>query len=119
MDQATEPDLLQHMEALLLANKVRTRRSEDKKDLKFGRLDGRDILRNTPSHWESAKVLDLLIALPRVGRVKALRWLNLEHISPERRLSNFTPRQRELLARHLDTYALRRDRLRRQFELSK
>jgi hypothetical protein len=112
-DQAT----LQRMEALLLANEVRMERAQDKRDIRAGKLDARTILRDPPVHWHSAKILDLLLEMPKIGRVKANRWLKMEAISPLRRLEQFTPSQRERLARHIDTDTLRRDRLRRQMEV--
>jgi hypothetical protein len=111
-DQAT----MQRMEALLRANEVRIERAEDKKDITFGRKDAREILKAPPAHWETAKIIDLLLAMPRVGRVKANNWLRLERINPTRQLGEFTEHQRARLCRHLDTQSLRRDRLRRMME---
>jgi hypothetical protein len=105
------------MEALLRANAVRVERAQDKRDITLGRMDAREILKVTPAHWENAKVIDLLLAMPRVGRVKANSWLRMERISPTRLLGDFTEHQRGRLCRHLDTQSLRRDRLRRQMEL--
>jgi hypothetical protein len=113
-DQAT----IQSMEALLRANEVRINRADDKKKIRAGVLDARTILRDPPSHWQTAKVIDLLLAMPRVGRSKAGRWLHLERISPTRPLNLFTEHQRSRLCRHLDTETLRRDDLRRQMEMA-
>jgi hypothetical protein len=112
-DQAT----LQRMEALLRANEVRIERAQDKRKITNGQLDARVILRDTPPHWETAKIIDLLMAMPKVGRVKASKWLRMERISATRPLEEFTEHQRARLCRHMDTQSLRRDRLRRQMEL--
>jgi hypothetical protein len=48
----------------------------------------------------TAKVIDLLLAVPKYGRVKANRVLERCRISPARTLNGLTPRQRKEL---LDT----------------
>jgi ribosomal protein S13 len=73
-------------------------------------------LADPPEYWESAPILMLLLAMNRVGRRKALTWLRIEEISPQRRIGDLTKRQRYLLGRHLDTWQTRRDDLRRQVE---
>ncbi len=98
---------------LTQANEVRFARSRDKKAIKHGRLTASTILKDVPTHWGSAQIIELLLAMPRVGRVKAQRWLNLEMISPSKRLDTLTPRQRAMLARHIDTWSSRRDNVRR------
>jgi hypothetical protein len=100
MEQLNE----QAMEALALANEVRTARTRDKKLIGLGRLEASSVLRTLPKHWTSARTVELLTALPRVGRKKAAHWLVMEQVSSHRRLRDLTERQRTRLAAHLDTY---------------
>ena len=50
---------------------------------------------------ETAKVSDLLLAVPRFGRVRAGKLLNLCRISPSRTLGGVPPRQTAELILHL------------------
>jgi hypothetical protein len=45
----------------------------------------------------TAKVIDLLLAVPKCGRVKANRILERCRISPARTVNGLTPRQRKEL----------------------
>ncbi len=73
----TTPDrtLEQRMEALHLANEIRRRRAVLKRDLKAGRADLVQLLLEPPAWLETAKVMELLLALPKYGRVKTLKTL--------------------------------------------
>jgi hypothetical protein len=57
----------QRMDALNQANEVRTRRAALKRDLKAGRASLGELLLDPPAFLETAKVLDMLQALPKVG----------------------------------------------------
>ena len=59
------------MEALARANDIRVRRAQLKKDLKAGRVGIEGILSTPPEYVSTAKVFDILMALPKFGRVKA------------------------------------------------
>src|SRR5450755_156904 len=61
----------QRMEALSKANEIRARRAQLKRDVKSGRVSLAALMVDPPPYLESAKVLDMLIALPGHGRVKA------------------------------------------------
>jgi len=76
--QAEAPirSLDQRMEALKRANDIRVRRARLKKDLKDGHVQIEQILSNPPEYVSTAKVFDMLMAVPKFGRVKAARFLN-------------------------------------------
>src|SRR5437588_11271468 len=79
--QAPVRSLDQRMEALKRANDIRVRRARLKKDLKDGRVSIEQILSNPPEYVSTAKVFDMLRAVPKFGRVKAARFLNTCRIS--------------------------------------
>src|ERR687888_2133651 len=84
----------QRMDALRRANDVRVRRAKLKKDLKDGRVRIQTILGNPPEYVETAKVVDILMAVPKFGRVKAARFLNLCRISQSKTVGGLSDRQR-------------------------
>jgi hypothetical protein len=59
------------MDALKRANDVRVKRAKLKKDLKDGKVKIEKILDNPPEYVSTAKVIDILMAVPKFGRVKA------------------------------------------------
>src|SRR5450755_890567 len=61
----------QRIDALSRANEVRTLRAQLKRDLKARRVSIGALLLNPPPYLETAKVFDMVLALPKVGRVKA------------------------------------------------
>jgi hypothetical protein len=89
----------QRMDALALANRIRVYRAKTKREIKRGEKSIASYLRSTPAEMESMKVLDLLLAAPKVGRVKAMKAINYARISPSKTLGGLSTRQRsELLA---------------------
>jgi hypothetical protein len=84
----------QRMEALKRANDIRVRRAKLKKDLKDGRVRVQAILGNPPDYVETAKVFDILMAVPKFGRVKAARFLNQCRISQSKTVGGLSDRQR-------------------------
>jgi hypothetical protein len=87
------------MEALKRANDIRVRRAQLKKDLKDGRVRVEDVLGDPPDYVETAKVFDILLAVPKFGRVKAARFLNQCRISQSKTVGGLSERQRaELVA---------------------
>jgi hypothetical protein len=82
------------MEALKRANDIRVRRAQLKKDLKDGRIQIEDVLRQPPEYVETAKVFDMLMAVPKFGRVKATRLLNQCRISQAKTVGGLSERQR-------------------------
>jgi len=87
------------MEALQRANEIRVRRAKLKRDLKDGQAKIDEILGQPPEYVETAKVLDILMAVPKFGRVKAARLLNQCRISQSKTVGGLSDRQRsELIA---------------------
>jgi len=82
------------MEALKRANDIRVRRAQLKRDLKDGRAHVEVILVNPPEYVETAKVFDILMAVPKFGRVKAARFLNQCRISQSKTVGGLSERQR-------------------------
>ncbi len=92
--QAPVRSLDQRMEALKRANDIRVRRAQLKKDLKDGRASIEGLLNEPPVYVETAKVFDMLMAVPKFGRVKAARFLNQCRISQSKTVGGLSERQR-------------------------
>jgi hypothetical protein len=92
--QAPLRSLDQRMEALKRANEIRVRRAQLKKDLKEGSARIEDVLRQPPDFVSTAKVFDMLMAVPKFGRVKAARFLNMCRISQSKTVGGLSDRQR-------------------------
>jgi hypothetical protein len=87
------------MEALQRANDIRVKRAQLKRDLKSGRADIEEILAKPPDYVATAKVFDILMAVPKFGRVKATRFLTQARISQSKTVGGLSDRQRaELIA---------------------
>lgn len=84
----------QRMDALARANDVRVKRAKLKKDLKDGKVRVEQILGKPPEYVETAKVLDILMAVPKFGRVKARRFLGTCRISESKTVGGLSDRQR-------------------------
>src|SRR4029078_8079593 len=95
--QAPMRSLDQRMDALRRANEIRVRRAQLKKDLKNGDARIEKILRHPPTEVETAKGFDMLMAVPKVGRVKAARFLNQCRISQSKTVGGLSDRQRTQL----------------------
>jgi hypothetical protein len=83
---APERSLVQRMEAL--------RRAQLKRDLKSGRARIHDLLLEPPEYVETAKVFDMLLAVPKYGRVKVNKVLVQCRISPSKTIGGLSQRQR-------------------------
>src|SRR6187401_1818308 len=94
---APERSLVQRMEALERANRIRTQRAQLKRDLKAGRASIHDLLLEPPEYLETAKVFDMLLAVPKYGRVKANKVLQQCRISPSKTIGGLSERQRSEL----------------------
>ena len=92
--QAPARSLDQRMEALKRANDIRVRRAQLKKDLKDGTVQIDGILLDPPEYVSTAKVFDMLMAVPKFGRVKAARLLNQCRISQSKTVGGLSERQR-------------------------
>ena len=91
---APERPLVQRMEALQRANEIRTRRASLKRDLKAGRVSIHLLLMEPPDYIETAKVFDMLLAVPKYGRVKVNKVLQVCRISPSKTIGGLSERQR-------------------------
>lgn len=94
---APERSLEQRMDALGRANEIRTYRAQLKRDLKAGRLNIHDLLRNPHEKLETMKVFDLLLSVPKYGRVKVKKMLDTCRISPSKTIGGMSERQRNEL----------------------
>ncbi len=91
---APERSLVQRMDALQRANEIRTKRAQLKRDLKGGRTSIHDLLSDPPDYLETAKVFDMLLAVPKYGRVKVNKILVQCRISPSKTIGGLSERQR-------------------------
>jgi hypothetical protein len=94
-------NLDQRMDALRAANEVRSLRAQLKRDLKAGRVSLGPLLLDPPPYLETAKVFDMLLALPKHGRVKATKVLQSCQVSPSKTFGGLSERQRAELAERL------------------
>src|ERR1700761_792164 len=96
---APERSLVQRMEALQRANDIRSRRARLRSYLKAGPQPIHELLLEPPDYLLTAKVFDLLLAVPKYGRVKVNKVLGQCRISPSKTLGGLSERQRaELVA---------------------
>ena len=94
LTQAPARSLDQRMDALARANAVRVQRAQLKRDLKDGIVDVAQLLVDAPASIQTAKVFDLLLAVPKLGRVKAGKLLTLSRVSQSKTVSGLSERQR-------------------------
>ncbi len=94
---APERSLTQRLDALERANEVRTKRAKLKRDLKGGRCSIHELLMNPPEYVSTAKVFDMLLAVPKYGRVKINKVLTQCRISPSKTIGGMSQRQRDEL----------------------
>jgi len=91
---APERSLHQRMDALQQANLIRTRRAQLKRDLKASRASIHKLLLEPPDYVHTAKVFDMLLAVPKYGRVKVNKILAQCRISPSKTIGGLSERQR-------------------------
>lgn len=89
-----ERSAAQRMDALARANEIRSRRATLKRDLTAGRKSIHELLLEPPEYVETAKVFDMLLAVPKYGRVKANKVLSQARISPSKTIGGLSVRQR-------------------------
>jgi hypothetical protein len=92
----------QRMEALQKANAIRSQRAQLKKELKSGELEIVQVLQAPPEFLKTAKVMDLLLVVPKFGRVKAARVLTRCRISQAKTVGGLSERQRAELCETLE-----------------
>lgn len=86
--------LIQRQEALNKANEIRVERAVFKRDLKAGRKQIHNYLLEPPEWLETAKVFDILLAVPKYGRVKVNKILVQCRMSPSKTIGGMSQRQR-------------------------
>ena len=103
MSVASTRSLERRMIALSHANQVRGLRAKLKQDLREGTVRLEQILATGADYVATAEVFDLLVAVPKIGPVKAGRLLTIARISPSKTVGALSERQRarliELLSR--------------------
>jgi len=91
------------MIALRQANQVGGLRAKLKQDLRKGTVRLEQILATGTDYLDGAEVFDLLVAVPKIGPVKAAHLLTIARISPAKTVAALSERQRarliELLSR--------------------
>lgn len=85
------------MDALRRANQIRSLRAQLKKDLKSGSASIIEVISNPPDYVQTAKVFDMLMAVPKYGKVKATRFLNHCRIAQGKTIAGLSDRQRSEL----------------------
>ena len=83
--------------ALRQANQVRSLRAKLKRDLREGTVRLEQILATRPGYLATAKVFDLLVAVPKIGPAKAGHLLTIAQIRPSKTVVALSERQRDRL----------------------
>ena len=91
----------QRMRALQRANEIRSARAQLKRDLKGGKAKIEKLLLDPPEYVLSAKAFDMILAVPKYGRVKANKILTQCRISPSKTIGGLSERQRAELVHML------------------
>ena len=99
--QTPERTVQQRLEALQRANLIRTQRAQLKDSLKRGEVSIHEVLREPPEFLYTAKVFDVLMALPKFGLVRTNRVLERCRVSTSKTVVGLTPRQRRELVDQL------------------
>ncbi len=91
----------QRLRALRRANEIRSARAQLKRDLKAGKAQIEKLLLDPPDYVLSAKAFDMILAVPKYGRVKANKILSQCRISPSKTIGGLSERQRAELVQFL------------------
>ena len=91
----------QRMAALRYANEIRLKRAALKRELKEGSVSAIAVILQPPPYVLTMRVVDLLVASPKLGKVKAHRLISYCRISPSKTLGGMSTRQRQELIRWL------------------
>lgn len=82
------------MDALAIANEIRFSRAQLKRDLKAGKVGIHALLLEPPAYIETMKLFELLMAVPKYGRVKVNKVFRICRISPSKTVGGLSDRQR-------------------------
>jgi len=97
--------LAQRLDALKNANTVRVDRKKLKRDLAGGRRSIESVLAKPPACVLSARISDLLIELPRYGRVRVDKVLTSCRIPANTRIDALSKQQRHALVAGVTRHA--------------
>ncbi len=92
---------MQRLEALQRANEVRRQRAEIKRELRSGGISIARLVISPPEFLLTARLSQILLAVPGHGQVRVNRLLKRCRISPLKTIGGLSERQREELARAL------------------
>jgi hypothetical protein len=92
-----ERSVAQRREALEHANAIRVYRAGLKRDVFAARVDADDLLARQVPSLETMKVLELMMAVPAMGRVKASKVFQRLGISYSKTIGGLSARQRTQL----------------------
>jgi S13-like H2TH domain len=87
----------QRLHALAHANQIRGARAQLKRDLAASSVKLAHILADPPPCAHTAKVRDLLVAVPGIGPARASRTLSHCRIAETKTVAGLSPRQRAAL----------------------
>jgi S13-like H2TH domain len=91
----------QRLRALGLANEVRSGRAKLKRELAAGRAELASVIAEPPACARTARVYELLLAVPKIGPAKATRGLSQCRIAPTKTVAGLSERQRRELLQFL------------------
>ena len=97
LDHVPARSVDQRREALALANVVRAKRAILKASLKGGRVSIATLIAKPPDYLASARIQELLMALPGRGPLKVARLLERCRVSPQKTVAGLNERQRREL----------------------
>lgn len=103
----TATQIEQPMEALKVANDIRSHRAQIKRDLHAGRQKILPLFLDPPAAIANAYVSELLRSLRGFGRTRADKTLADARVSPTRRVANLTERERGALILRLRKHGVR------------
>lgn len=104
--ESIDPALAQRLDALEKANRVRVDRKKLKRDLAGGRRSLESVLASPPpACLHTAKISDLLIELPRYGRVRVDKVLTSCRIPASTRIEALSDQQRRAILASVTRHA--------------
>jgi hypothetical protein len=104
--EVPERTVAQRVAALRNANRIRSVRAQFKVDVKHGResVTALLLMDECPRDFATMHVVDLILAMPKVGRQKVNQMLVQSRISPSKTVGGMTLRQRTELVSMLRRY---------------
>lgn len=90
-----ERSIEQRMTALERANHIRIYRSAVKRDVATGRREFTEVLAADDPDLATMKVIELILCVPKVGRVKALTFLDMCGVSVVKTIGGLSERQKK------------------------